>query len=252
MNKFHHSLFDEIFENRSLPSTNKKAENLIRSGSELGNFLVFADQQTGGLGRKNNNWYSPSGGIWMTMALYSLPFKSGLTIFTGICIHKAILDYLTNDLSLNIDDNNLKIKWPNDLYWENKKVCGILTNYLDKWKYHIIGLGVNTNNTEFPHHLKDIATGLKDIFKQNIDNQILMKGIFDRISEDLPAFIEEGIDLEYYNQNSFLINTNMELDTDFDKYSGKSLGINRSGALILKLGSGMIQPFYSGTVTSWT
>jgi len=79
-----------------------------------------------------------------------------------------------------------------------------------------------------------------------------MKRIFDRIREELPAFIEDALDLDYYNKNSLLIHRNIELDTDFDKFSGESLGINKSGALILKLDSGMIQPFYSGTITSWT
>jgi len=252
MDKFNHPLFDEVFYSRSLPSTNKKAETLIRSGSDPGNFLVFSDLQTGGIGRKDNIWYSPPEGIWMTVALYSLPFKSGLTIFTGICIHKAILDYLTTDLRLEIPSDCLKIKWPNDIYWKDKKVCGILSNYLDNWKYHIIGVGINTNNNEFPPQLKDTAAALKSIYKHNIDNQILMKRIFDRIREELPAFIEDALDLDYYNKNSLLIHRNIELDTDFDKFSGESLGINKSGALILKLDSGMIQPFYSGTITSWT
>jgi len=248
MQNFRHFFFDEVFYSESLPSSNKKAETLVKSNSELGNFLVFSKTQTGSYGRKKTSWYAPEGGIWMTAAFYNLPLKSGLTIFTGICIHKAIEEYFSQNLFMDNVPDNLKIKWPNDLYWQDKKICGILTTYLENWKYHIVGIGLNTNNIDFPPDLQDISTALKTITGHEINNLILMEKIFDQISKELPVFIEDTIDIDYYNNYSYLINKTVILDTDFDKFKGEVIGINKFGALLLKMNSGMIQPFYSGTV----
>lgn len=246
MKEFSHPFFDEIYYYKTLNSTNKKAEQLIRTETANGNFLVICDQQTGGIGRNDNYWFSPPGGIWMTAALYALPFKSGFTLFSGLCILKALEDYITEELNLPEPDE-LQIKWPNDIFWGDRKICGLLSNYQENYKYHIIGIGLNSNNT-IPDQINSIAVSLKEILGQELDNQNLIKRIFNRFSQDLPVFLEKGLDLKFYLQRSYLLNRRILLDTDFDKYTGEVQGINKNGALLLKLDSGMIQPFYAGSV----
>ncbi len=247
MKDFTHPLFDEILYYKTLNSTNKKAEQLIRSENASGNFLVICDQQTGGIGRNDSYWFSPDGGLWFTAALYALPFKSGLTLFSGICVLKALQEYISEELDLT-DLSDLKIKWPNDIYWQDKKLCGLLTSYQDRYKYHIIGIGINTNNS-IPEQISSLAASLKNVYGQEIDNSRLLKKIFDRFSQDFPVFIEENLDTEFYQKNSFLNNRRIILDTDYEKFTGTVKGINKKGALLLKMDSGMIQPFYSGSVT---
>ena len=60
------------------------------------------------------------------------------------------------------------------------------------------------------------------------------------------------LDVKYFNQHSLLKGLNIELDTDYDKFKGKAKGINKNGALLLEIKSGMIQPFYAGSVINWT
>jgi BirA family transcriptional regulator, biotin operon repressor / biotin---[acetyl-CoA-carboxylase] ligase len=251
MKDFKHPFLDKIYYNKVLHSTNKKAQNLIRNGTSAGNFLVSCDQQTGGIGRKENYWYSPAGGLWFTAALYGLPLKPGFTIFTGICIHKAILEHIKTDLKIEFETADLKIKWPNDLYWKNWKICGILSHYLENWKYHLIGVGINTNIIAFPDYINNTATSLQNILKRELNNELLLKRIFDHFSQDLPGFLDNEFDLDYYLKNSFLSGKEIILATDFAEYSGLAQGINKQGALLLKLPSGMIQPFYAGTIVSW-
>jgi BirA family transcriptional regulator, biotin operon repressor / biotin---[acetyl-CoA-carboxylase] ligase len=247
MKNFEHPFFDQIFYFNTINSTQKKAEHLIRTETANGNFLILSKEQTGGIGRKDNYWFAPPGGIWATSAIYSIPFKSGVTLFTGICVHKAILEYCSNDLGIS-SFSDLTIKWPNDIYWQDRKLCGILSSYMDHYKYHTIGIGINTNNTALPDQIKDLAVSLKGILNKEIDNEILLKKIFDRFSQDFPQFIEQELDVEYYQKNSFLRFKKVTVDTEFDKFTGEALGINSKGALLVKLGSGMIQPFYSGTI----
>ena len=181
----------------------------------------------------------------MSVGLYGLTVSSNLTIFTGICIHKALTKLFPEIKS------NLKIKWPNDIFLNNKKLCGILSNSFQAEKYHLLGIGLNSNVCEIPLELDDIATSLKKELDHNIDNKVLVTKIFDNFASYLPDFIEWKLDVKYYNEHSLLKGRTIELDTDFDKFTGIAKGINKSGALLIELKPGMIQPFYAGTVVSW-
>ncbi|NQV18269.1 MAG: biotin--[acetyl-CoA-carboxylase] ligase [Armatimonadetes bacterium] len=245
MKNFSHPFFDEIFYFIKLSSTNRYAEKLIKTNEAQGNFLVIASEQSSGIGRKKNPWFSPKGGIWITAAIYGLSVESNLTIFTGICIHKALIELFPEMKS------TLKIKWPNDIYLSDKKLCGILSKHLTARKYHLIGIGINSNVIVFPDEFSDTATSLQKEFRIEVNNTEVMRNIFDKFSENLPDFIEGKLDVKYFNRYSLLKGKRVELDTDFDKFSGIAKGINKSGAMLIELKPGMIQPFYAGTVVSW-
>ncbi len=245
MKNFSHPFFDDVIYYNKLDSTSKRAEKLIKTNEAQGNFLVIAGGQSSGIGRKKNLWFSPAGGIWITAAIYGLSVESNLTIFTGICIHRALIE-LFPDL-----ENVLRIKWPNDIYLSDKKLCGILSRHLTARKYHLIGIGINSNVNKFPDELSDTATSLQKEMKADINNSELVENIFDNFSETLPEFIEGKLDVKYFNRYSLLKGKKVELDTDFDKFSGIAKGINKSGALLIELKPGMIQPFYAGTVTKF-
>jgi len=245
MKNFKHPLFDEVKYFEKINSTNKKADQLIKSKQISGNFLLIAKNQSRGIGRKDNSWFSPEGGIWITAGLYGLDVQSNLTIFTGICIHKALLKLFSKM------QNDLKIKWSNDLYLNEKKLCGILSSHLPAFKYHLIGIGINTNFSEFPTKLSDLSISIKQYLKTDIDNSNLVKTIFDIFSSNLPEFIEGKLQIEYFNEYSLLTGKKIELDTDFDKFSGICKGINKKGAILIELKKGMIQPFFAGTVINF-
>jgi BirA family transcriptional regulator, biotin operon repressor / biotin---[acetyl-CoA-carboxylase] ligase len=246
MKDFQHPLFDETYFYKKKISTSKQAIKLIKDQMAQGNFLVVANEQTGGIGRGKNSWSSPPGGIWMTAALYGLSVSSNLTIFTGICIHKALCELFTK-----IEDE-LKIKWPNDIYLNGKKLCGILSSHNQASKYHLLGIGLNSNIDTFPTEISNIAISLSAYLKEPVNNESIMTKIFDNFAEDLPEFIEGNFDLDYFKKHSFLKGKEIVLDTDFDQYSGLCKGINKNGAILIELKPGMIQPFYAGSVVSWT
>ncbi|MCF7793081.1 MAG: biotin--[acetyl-CoA-carboxylase] ligase [Candidatus Cloacimonetes bacterium] len=246
MIEFKHPLFDEVYFYEKLITTSKQAEKMIREQTAQGNFLVIANEQSGGLGRNKSNWFSPVGGIWLTAALYGLSVQSSLTIFTGTCLHK-ILSKLFPTIT-----NDLKIKWPNDIFLQNRKLSGILSSHLENEKYHLIGIGLNSNNLDFPDELKEDAISLKNILGEEVDNRQILAEFFDLFAADLPDFIEGKFDLKYFNENSFLKDKEITLDTDFDQFSGKCRGLNKNGAILIELKSGMIQPFYAGTVVDWS
>ncbi|MBT3168984.1 MAG: biotin--[acetyl-CoA-carboxylase] ligase [Candidatus Cloacimonetes bacterium] len=238
MEKFTHKLFDEIIELKSINSTSKFAEKLIKNKEINGNFLVISETQTAGKGRNKNSWFSPEGGIWMTAALYSLPSEMGLTIFMGNCIHRAISELFPK--------LKLQIKWPNDIFLENEKLCGILSSQMSYFNYHLIGIGINTNVEKFAENLNAIS--LKNVVEKKVQNNLIIEKIFEIFTEDFPFFIENGIDVKYFQKFDYLKGKKVVLDTDFDRFEGVVKGINKTGAILLKLKSGMIQPFYAGSI----
>ena len=118
-------------------------------------------------------------------------------------------------------------------------------------RYHLIGIGLNSNNDAFPNELSDIATSLQLELRTGVDNTEVVRKIFDKFAQNLPGFIERSLDMKYFKKHSLLLNKRVELDTDFDKFTGITKGINKSGALLIELKPGMIQPFYVGTVVRW-
>lgn len=239
---FTHKLFDEIIILKKCASTLSSAEKLIRNGEIKGNFLILAETQTRGKGRQDNFWFSPSGGIWLTAAFYNLNVVASITLFTGIVMHKILLESFPQIAAY------LKLKWPNDLFFQDKKLGGILTKSLPAFNYHLIGIGINTNFNYFPPELENNAISLQNILQKKIENEPLITYFFDKFAEKLPLFIENGLDKNYYQQHSYLKNKQVILTTDFDVFQGKMMGIKKDGAILLKMVSGMIQPFYAGSV----
>ena len=246
MKTFQHPIFDEVYFYEKLNSTSKQATKLIEDQTGQGNFLIIANEQTGGIGRNQNHWSSPLGGIWMTAALYGLSVSSNLTIFTGISIHKALCELFP------AIHENLKIKWPNDIYLKDKKLVGILASHNQAEKYHLLGIGLNSNVENIPEEISETAISLSQFLQQEIENEKLITKIFDNFASELPEFIEGNLDIKYFNQHSLLEGKEILLDTDFDQFEGICKGINKSGAILIELKSGMIQPFYSGTIINWT
>jgi BirA family transcriptional regulator, biotin operon repressor / biotin---[acetyl-CoA-carboxylase] ligase len=242
---FKHPLFDEVLYFNKLSSTSSKAERLINSNTAQGNFLLLAGEQSSGKGRGKNLWSSPVGGLWLTAALYGFNFQPNITIFTGICIHKTLTELFPSI------SNKLKIKWPNDIYLNDKKLCGILSNNLSGRKYHLIGIGLNTNVEELDEIHAPNATSLQIELNKLVDNKKLLTRIFDNFASALPNFVEGELDVKYFNQHSLLRGLHIELDTDYDTFRGKAKGIDKNGALLIELKPGMIQPFYAGSVINW-
>ena len=103
------------------------------------NICMVADEQTAGIGRRGNQWFSPKGNIYL-----SLLFKYNLSIEDHFIFTAATANAITNFLSKHIN-NNINIKWPNDINVDDCKIAGIMTEIVEQnnIKYIIIGTGIN-------------------------------------------------------------------------------------------------------------
>jgi BirA family biotin operon repressor/biotin-[acetyl-CoA-carboxylase] ligase len=145
----------EIFE--EAVSTNDYCKNLAKSSEE--DALIIALSQTGGKGRLGRSFYSPEN----TGVYFSVLLKPDLEIEKAILITTATAVAVTRALG-TLGCQNAQIKWVNDIYFDNRKVCGILTESVintetKKLQFAVLGVGINLIKPEsdFPEEIKNIA-----------------------------------------------------------------------------------------------
>lgn len=211
--------FDEI------DSTNNYLKENI---SNFSNFdIVSAKNQSLGRGRRGNKWVSSEG-----MALFSFLLKpdkkleiknyTKLPLVAGIATLKALE---------KIEENKYQFKWTNDIYLNNKKLCGILVEKVEN--DFIIGIGVNVNN-KIPKEIEEIATSLNG--KYDIDQVIL------KIVEEFFFYYDKFIQgqwieiLSEINSYNLLKNKKIRLSAGDKKYDGLALDILEDGSLEVKIG----------------
>lgn len=185
--------------------------------------LVVSEIQTAGRGTKGRAWSSSNDkGLWFSIMIkpeFTIKDLNFLPIMTSIAVCEALETF----------DINALIKWPNDIYIDNKKLCGILTesnistNNLD---YVVIGIGININSDliDFNDDIMDSATSLKIVLGKEIDKIILL----DKIIEKFNYFYSKLISLD----KSYILN----------KYKAKSLVLNKEVNLILRNTSKIVLP----------
>lgn len=155
----------KVFRFVEVDSTNRIA--LSSEGAQHGSVFVAKRQNTG-IGRRGRQWVSPMGGLYLSILLENL---EGLisyqkcSILCGLCVARVCGSLAP--------DESFYIKWPNDIFVRNKKLCGILAQIQVKGNTSrgAIGIGVNLNaeSNAFPEDLRDKVISLKDLTHSEID-----------------------------------------------------------------------------------
>ena len=126
-------------------STNTRLRELASQGARHAS-LLCASEQSSGRGRHGRDFFSPPGGVYMSVLLRSYPDTLPLTVYAAVAVRR-VLDSLTN--------NEARIKWVNDILVGSRKVCGILAEAVPGGA--IVGIGVNLSTEGLPRELEDIA-----------------------------------------------------------------------------------------------
>ena len=212
-----------IFNFTKIESTNNFARSLITE-HKIFKGIVIADEQTKGRGRYGNKWVSPKGNLYFTIFFPIL--KSNLKKI------QFLVQLQIRNILKNYNIKNITLKWPNDLYIKNKKVCGILQESIVFGKFYlIIGIGINirsspkiknypttylNNETKKKINLNELVEKLKKAFLTNIINKTYS---FKTIAKDWNKYA--------FNKNKFI---NFKINNKI--YKGIFRGINNNGALI--------------------
>ncbi len=152
-------------------STNAELKRLQKENPLPEFSMVMTEFQTAGRGQAGNSWYSGKGNnILLSFLLYPHGVKAKDQFIIAQIVSLAIKRVLDNFIK------NVTIKWPNDIYWNDKKIAGILIEnsllgqHID---YTIVGVGLNINEEEFPSGLPN-PVSLREITGQVADKEILL------------------------------------------------------------------------------
>ena len=218
----------QIFD--SLSSTNDFAKDIINSSNFIHGTTIIANSQTSGRGRFARTFFSPANtGIYFSTILKkSLPIKdvSLITLISAVAVCKAIKK-LTN--------LNPKIKWINDVYLNDKKICGILVENICDFnnlqsKAIVSGVGINISTKDFPEDIQNNAGSImfNDLSRNKLIAEIL-NNLFD-LSQD----IDSKKIIEEYKSLSLVLNKEITYTKDNKTYTATAIDINDAGNLIVK------------------
>ena len=155
-----------LLEKAKLDSTNNYGMNLAKTGEFIEGTVIYTPHQTAGKGQRGSQWISEAG---QNINL-SILFKPHSVIQHQFWLNKAIALGIYR-FAKAILGTKIKIKWPNDLYYENKKLGGVLIENIitgTKITASVIGIGINVNQTVFAPHLPN-PISFKEIQTQSFD-----------------------------------------------------------------------------------
>ena len=227
--KFRVEVYDTV------DSTNNVCKKRAEDGEPEG-LVIVSNEQTKGRGRQGKAFYSPSDcGIYMTIlirpkkrvedALY-------ITAATAVAVSDAID---------SVAGVNTKIKWVNDVYYNNKKVCGILTEAAfdmenGNFNYIVVGIGINVFSpaSSYPEDIKGVATSVLDDVNNNENlRNILAAKVLDNFEEIYMNF-EKKEYLSKYRKKSLLTGKTVSYIKDNTEYTAKVIDIDDEFRLLVE------------------
>jgi BirA family biotin operon repressor/biotin-[acetyl-CoA-carboxylase] ligase len=231
---------------KSLKSTNETAKDLARGGEKEGS-MVISEEQTGGYGRFGRAWYSPEGGLWFSLILFpEIPAHKAplLSLIASLSVVEAI----RNSVSLNP-----LIRWPNDVLINEKKVCGILSEFEigeNDTSFIIVGIGINVNQTAFPPDLEEISTSIHKELGQSTSRLLLLQELLWRFEENYTGILrgEEKNLIERIKDYSSLMGKRVTINMNENDLEGEMIDLDDTGRLILRLDNGIIKKVTAGDV----
>lgn len=209
-----------------IDSTNRAAKMAASDGAAHGS-VILAEEQTDGRGRRGRAFYSPAKtGIYMSVIVR--PEETNvdvqkLTMIAAVTVCRAL------ESSAQI---SAQIKWVNDIFWQGRKICGILSEAaLDlesrKAESVVVGIGLNITTKEFPQELKTIAGSVGNA-------KVPRVAIIAAILNELFSLIESGEDiLEEYTTRVFIMGKQISYIEKGEQKTATALRIDPDGALVV-------------------
>lgn len=188
----------------TVDSTNNYALAQIHANLAQPGSCYFAHDQTAGRGQRGKSWATEKRtNITISLVLKPAPLPLFQQFHLSACVAVGTHHFLTRYIG-----SSTTIKWPNDLYWQDKKLAGILIENIVKnnehsapgWEWAVVGIGINVNQTKFPDGLKN-PVSLKIITGLSFDTIQLAKELCQSVDFYYRKLVNEGIApiLQRYN-----------------------------------------------------
>ncbi len=224
---------DELVILESIDSTNNYLLSLAQSRQTI---ACFAEQQTAGKGQRGKQWHSPNGGQIYFSLLWQFhkPLSQimGLSLTMGIATARTLRQYGV--------DEDLQVKWPNDVYYQGQKLVGILVEIApgnqDSCKV-VIGIGVNLYLTdEQAAVINQPYTSLYQILRQPIARNRFAGMLLNECLLAVTQFSEQGLEpfQAEWRKFDYLYNKRITVTSPQQTLTGVMCGISAHGELLLR------------------
>lgn len=208
----------------------------------------LAEAQTNGRGRHGRAWVSPYGASMYLSMFWSFAGGyqaiSGLSLVVGIAINQALVD---------IGIAGVKLKWPNDVYLQGRKLAGVLIEaegQLGEPCQCVIGIGLNVQLPKETNNIDQPWTDLSSVSDKPIDRNQLASVLINQLLKHLTRFQQDGLApfVDQWQPLDFFYDKPVKLLMGNKEITGINKGINQSGAMLLDVG-GKIEPFHGGEIS---
>ncbi len=255
LHKDFHKIQVECF--KEIDSTNLYAKKLLAASPRLNKKVIIAEHQTAGRGRMGRTFYSPAkSGIYLS-AIYSpanpITNPAKITAFSAVAVCRAIK---------KLYGIETKIKWINDIFYNDKKICGILTEGFTNFETSliesaIIGIGINIeeNKEAFPEEVKKIAGSIFSNNTDTLNTHVSRCELAAEVSVQLFKILEEAPEAVFkeYKELSFLLGKTLTvypvIGDEKSSYKAKAVDIDENASLIVELSDGSRKSLFSGEVS---
>jgi BirA family transcriptional regulator, biotin operon repressor / biotin---[acetyl-CoA-carboxylase] ligase len=214
----------------SVDSTNNYAMGLIHEGLAQHGLTIRTAHQTNGKGQRGKVWETEPG----ANLSFSIIVKPGLLITQSFQLLAATALAVRDELEKVLGDET-KIKWPNDLYWRDRKTGGILIENVVRgrqWQWAVIGIGINVNQTKFDGLTNPVS--IKQVTGKETDVLELAQAIQKAVLTNCDYLQQKGFNsmLERYNLQLYKLQQPVRLKKGSRNLLTRINGVNKSGQLV--------------------
>ena len=254
-----------FIELQTVDSTNNYAFSQVHAGLAQHGMTVFAHEQTAGKGQRGKKWLSARGlNVAMSIVLKPAPLAVTEQFRLSACVAVSVYD-----LVKKYAGENVAIKWPNDIYWKDRKAGGILIESIvrsresgvnsqqsivwspesgvSSWEWAVAGIGININQDSFPPELPN-PVSLREITGKKSDPVELARELCQLFNTHFEELKSEGFENIYQQYVSCLykLNRTVKLKKDNRVFEATIKGVSKSGRLVVE--HGIEEEFDFGTI----
>jgi BirA family biotin operon repressor/biotin-[acetyl-CoA-carboxylase] ligase len=226
----HYQFLKHFFVVSTLSSTNEKAKHLAQTSLQEG-IVVIAQRQEHGRGRYKRSWFSPTGGLYLSVVLTPKQVLDKSTLL-------PLLGALVIRKSLEFYGLTAVIKWPNDVLLRGKKISGILLeseSFKGNIPFVILGIGINLNFSVscLPKDLQSTVTSVEQELGSSVDYLQFLDSILSNLDSYYDHFLKKNFDyiLNEWKKYSDTLGRHVKMNTPSEEIVGTAVGIDDNGFL---------------------
>jgi BirA family biotin operon repressor/biotin-[acetyl-CoA-carboxylase] ligase len=216
----------------TVDSTNNYAMAKVRAGMARHGQAFAARAQTAGKGQRGKHWQAaPGQNIAISLLLKTDTLKVEQQFLLSMAVSLGVVDFFKKFVPAEV-----KIKWPNDLYWRDRKAGGILIETVFKgnsWKWAVVGIGININQIRFHHSLPN-PVSLQQITGREYNVPAVTEELYDKVMyrfDELLTLSADDLQQEY-SSNLYQLNETVTLKKGNVVFKTTLKGVSPQGQLL--------------------